>query len=550
MEPGQQQGAGLTFQLDPETRALIATVTPDAASQPINESWLKEHLAEQGYGALRYLPAAGTVLLSKYNIGAAVVVRLAECVDASIQIAIAPDGLAALLHVQPAQGGSPVTQEAVLAVLAENGIGEGILPDVIAAAVESGSAEGIVVARGREPIHGSDGWLESLLPEARSRAPKVDESGHTDFRDLGEILVVHPGDRLMLRHPPTEGTHGMTLLGETIPARPGKDVMYSANLPGTSFDPGNPNLLLSAIAGQPVIVRGGMMVEPLFTVDEVGTASGNIDFDGSVVIRGEVGAGMTVKASGDIEVGGLVEMATLEAGGSIVIKGGAMGGLGHKGGGEQHHIRCGGCFNAAYVQQASIKAGDSIFIDDMAMQCELSAINHIRVGNKRRGHIIGGSAQATVSITAKVIGSPNRVRTQFEIGVNPLMHKQLLDMAKDRDAKENQLLEISKLLDFARKNPGKVRPEMIDKARATAAEVSSGIAALREEQELLTKKIELSQQSRVVAEQAIHEGVEVRMGNQRYRVVGEHGPCAIGLGKGGLGLMQLDDAKPDHSGTI
>jgi hypothetical protein len=134
------------------------------------------------------------------------------------------------------------------------------------------------------------------------------------------------------------------------------------------------------------------------------------------------------------------------------------------------------------------------------------------------------------------------VSTTIEIGVNPLMRQQLLDMAKDRDAKENQLLDVSKLLDFARKNPGKLRPEMIDKAKATTQALLAGIAALREEQDVLTKKIEMSQRSCVIAQKAIHEGVEVRLGNQNYRVAGEHGPGAIGLGKGGFGLLPLGAA--------
>lgn len=539
MDQGQARGTGLSFRLDVDAGALIATATPDPAAQPVDEAWLLGRLAELGHGALRYLPSAGMVLLAKYNSGAGVTVKLAERVDAGLHVALAPDGLAAYLHIVPAQGGAGVSREAVLAALAEQGIEQGILHEAIDAALAAGAAQGVVVARGREPVHGRDGWFESKLPAVRSRAPRVDESGHTDYRDMGEILVVHPGDALMLRHPATEGSYGETLRGEAIPAKPGKDIMYAAGLAGTAVAPDNPDLLLAAIAGQPVVVKGGMMVEPLYKVDEVGTASGNIEFDGSVVIRGEVSAGMTVRATGDIEIGGVVESATLEAGGSIVIKGGAIGSLGRKSGTE-HYIRCGGCFTAAFAQQARIEASDSIFIDDVAMQCELVANNHIRVGNQRRGHVIGGSAQATLSITAKVIGSPNRVLTRLEIGVNPALHKQLLEMAKDRDGRENQLLEISKLLDFARKNPGKVRPEMLDKARATAAQLSEGIAQLREEQELLTKKIDLSRQSRVVAEQAIHEGAEVLMGNQRYRVVGEHGPCAVGLGERGLALLPLE----------
>lgn len=539
---GIEQGAGLTFRLDPEARALIAAVQPEPASRPIDEDWLRARLVELGYGDLRYLPAAVTQLLAGYNSGRAVAVRLAEVVDAALHVTLSPDDLEAWLSIQPAQGGAAVTRDAVLAALAEQGIEQGILNEAIDAAVAAGTANNVVVARGRPPAHGSDGWLESLLPSARSRAPRIDETGHTDYRDLGEILVVHAGDSLMQRHPPTEGSYGMTLHGEAIPASPGKEVMFAANLAGSAPAPDDPDLLQASRTGQPVIVCGGMVVEPVFKADAVDTASGNIEFEGSVVIRGDVAAGMTVHASGDIEIGGVVEMATLVAGGSIVIKGGAIGSLGRKTSGEQHRIVCGGCFNAAYAQQAVIEAGDSIFIDDVAMQCELTAINHIRVGNKRRGHIIGGAARATLSITAKVIGSPHRAATHLEIGVNPLMHKELQAKADERDAKENQLLEISKLIAFAQAHPGKLRPEMLEKARATAAALSADIAALRETQEALTKKIELARESRVVIEQAVYEGTDVHMGGQRYRVVGEHGPCAIGLGKGGLCLMAREDA--------
>lgn len=538
--PQGLQGAGLTFRFDPDARALFAGVKPDPASRPIDEAWLRAHLAELGYADLRYPPGAITQLLASYNAGTAAELRLAQAVDASLQVALSPDGLEALLQIQPAQGGAPATREAVLAALDELGVHAGILEAAIDAAVAAGRALGVVVARGQPPVDGADGWFESLVPEVRSRVPRVDETGHTDYRDLGAILVVHPGDALMRRHPATEGSYGTNLRGEALPAKPGKDVAYAAALPGTAPAPGDPDLLQAAITGQPVVVRGGMLVEPVFTVAAVDTASGNIDFDGSVAIKGDVAAGMTVRATGDIEVAGVVERANLEAGGSIVVKGGIIGNLGHKGG-EEYRVHCGGSCSAAYAQLAVIDAGDSIFIDDMAMQCQLTAINHVRVGNQKRGHIIGGAVHATLSIAAKVIGSPNRVRTHLEIGVNPLMHKQLLAKATERDGKETQLLEVSKLMAFARANPGKLRPEMLEKARATAAQLSEAIAGLREEQDGLTQKIELSQQSRVVVEQRLYEGTEVLMGNQRYRPVGEHGACAVGQIKGGLGLLSLDE---------
>jgi uncharacterized protein (DUF342 family) len=106
--------------------------------------------------------------------------------------------------------------------------------------------------------------------------------------------------------------------------------MFASKLSGACIDPDDPNRLLAAIAGQPVAVPGGMIVEPVYTVSAVNMASGNVSFDGSVVVRGDVAAGMTVKVTGDIQIGGTADPCRLEAGGNIVIKGGALGGVGRK----------------------------------------------------------------------------------------------------------------------------------------------------------------------------------------------------------------------------
>ena len=534
-------GKGLTFRLDQEAKALIAIVTPDPEAKIIDEAWLQAYIAESGYGEFRFLPGATTIILANYNSSQAVEVKIADCVDAVVALTISPDGVEALLDIQAAAGGTPTTREATLALLAEHGIGEGVIPEAIDAAVAAGAVTAYVVARGIPPQHGLDGYFESLIPEVRDRSPREDETGHTNYRDLGDIFVVHPGDDLMRRHLPTVGKPGKTLFGETIEAIPGKAVQYSGKMPGTMLAPGKVDLLQAAITGQPVVILDGMMVEPVFQVDAVDTASGNIDFEGSVVVKGDVSAGMTVRATGDIEVGGVVELATLEAGGGIVVKGGVIGAIGRQTSGECH-VRSAGNVNAGYIQQAAIEAGDSIFVDDTAMQCELSAINHIFVGNKRRGYIIGGRVQATLSITAKVIGAHNRVKTLCEIGVNPLMHKQLLDMCKKRDERENQLLEVSKLIQLAAKTPGKLPPAMIENARATAAALSQEIATMRGEQDALTQKILLSQEARVNVLQALFEGTEVHMGNLCYRAVGVRGPCAIGQVTAGLDLLELESA--------
>lgn len=539
----EQQGAGLAFRFDPETKTLLASNHPQTQSTPIDEAWLHAQLNKMGWGNLRYIPTAVAQLLAQYQQGLAVTdLRLAEALDASLCIQISVDGLEATLDIVPAQGGEAIDEAKILDALGSQGVTTGVMLDAIQHALAADTARGIAIARGRPPIDGADGWLEYLQTTTRNRVPKIDEYGHTDYRDLGEILVVHAGDALIRRHPAAAGEAGLTLQGLPIPAKPGKDVQFAGNLSGAAVAPDQPDLLVATVDGQPVEVHNGMMVEPVFTIQSVNAASGNIRFDGNVVIKGDVLAGMTVQASGDIEVGGVVEPATLEAGGHIVIKGGVMGGLGHN-----HHLRCGGTFNAAYASQARIEAGDSIFICDSAVQCELSAVNCIRVGNKKSGHIVGGRIQATFSIVAKVIGSPKRVATRFEIGVNPVLHKHLQEIIKCREGKENQLFEFSKVLDFAHKHPEKVHHDAVEKVRKASTALFDEIAAIRAEQIALEQKIEHAQQSRVIAEQAIHEGVEVFLGGQRYQVSEEHGPGAIGIGQDGLGLLPLNEAPSSPS---
>lgn len=534
------QPQGLTLRFAPGSNTLFVSLDPAALIAPLEEADVQALLASAGWDKLRLIPDAQADLLSAAARGEPVnELPLAEAVDAQISIQLATDAMTASLNLQPAQGGAPASEAAVLAALQAKGIQAGILPDAIAVALAAGEARELVIARGTPAQPGQDGWLESLLPAIRSRVPHVDEHGHADYRDLGDIQVVHPGDALMRHHPPFAGQAGITVLGTPIPPPGVKDVHFAARLPGTALAPDDPDLLTATLTGQPVQVANGMSVEPVFTVDSVTAASGNIQFDGSVVIRGDVQAGMQIKVSGDIEIDGVVEAANLEAGGNIVIKGGAIGDLGHP---SPHTIRCGGCFSAGYASQARIHAGDSIYIDDSAIQCELVAINSIRVGNQRHGHLIGGRAQATFSIQAKVFGSPNRVSTRLEIGVNPVIHKQLQILASARAEKENQLLELSKLLEFGHKNPGRLPPETLEKARLTAASLSGEIEAIRVEQDELAAQIELSRQARVIAEQALHEGVEVTLAGQHYCVNGDHGPVAIGLGDNGLGLLPLTEA--------
>ncbi|MBL8473473.1 MAG: DUF342 domain-containing protein [Rhodocyclaceae bacterium] len=533
---------GLKFELDASRRVLLASLqgSPAGATPPgLNGNWLQQAIADQGCGAWKIdAKAAGQVLQGCAGGKRLAPIPLAQAVDASCTVEVTRDAMQARLNITPPQGGAPITLDAVLAALSARNVCNGMLRDVIHQAVAQGSCSDLVVAQGTPVCHGEDARFESMLDLARSRMPRVDLSNRTDYRDLGEITTVKADTPLMRRHAPTAGTPGVTVTGNTIPPRPGRDARFTAGLKGVAYAPGDPDLLVAALAGQPLVVKGGMQVEPTYVVDSVDLASGNIEFQGSVVVRGDVQAGMRIKASGDIEVGGVVEAAWLDAGGDIIVKGGVVGDHGRRKD-DPARVRCGGSLSAAYAQQATIEAGDSIFIDDIAVQSHLCATHHVMVGKTRRGQVLGGHIEAMLSVTAKVLGSPLRVPTQIDLGISPTLHSTLLDLAQQRDAKETQMLEVSKLLDLAARMPGRLPAETLEKARRTAEHLSATIADLRARQELLTQQIEVAQTATVTATQHLHEGVKVELGSQQFAVPGEHGPSVISLVDGSIALNPL-----------
>ena len=54
-------------------------------------------------------------------------------------------------------------------------------------------------------------------------------------------------------------------------------------------------------------------------------STGDINFLGDVCIHGDICSGFTVRAIGNITVGGVVEACTVEAGGDLVVSGGVQG---------------------------------------------------------------------------------------------------------------------------------------------------------------------------------------------------------------------------------
>lgn len=538
---GTLEERGLKLKLTGGDRQLTASFQPGQVTDEIDLELLQAELTKQ-FPDLFVLEQILPEVIKKIRSGQAFDLVVAEKRDGEARVTVEANQMAAHLSISPPYGGAPVTLEKARSVIDQAGIIFGLDNEAVEWAIKTGQASNVLVASGRQPVHGVDGRVESLIPVMKERRPQLDEHGMADYRNLGEVLVVHIGEVLVRRIPATTGEPGETVLGQEIPATPGKEVAFAPNLSGVAPAEGDPNILVAAISGQPVLVTNGVIVEPTYAADQVNLSTGNITFDGTVNVRGDVHAGMSIRATGDIYIAGTVEASseepTLEAGGDIVIKGGVIGCVDT--GEIKHdisHIHCKGSFTARFIQNTRVFAEDSIFIDDTSMQSSLVAANRIIVGNETsigKGRLVGGSARAALLVKAKVIGSQAMMSTVVEAGFDPQIQDRLRSMAAEQGEWDKKMEEMEKVLAFAKQNPGKISPESLLRAEKTHLDAQTRAKILHEEFETLNKKLLLLEDGQVVVEKNIYEGVEVIVGGVRNKIIAERGPGVFHLREGEL----------------
>lgn len=533
--PEPVEGKGLAFALSEDGAHLSVTHTPEEGRASVDVAWVQERIAGQGCEGWAVSEEGMAELLRRYNAAAAeaFTLEIAQKVDGRASVDVAPDSMEAWLTIIPPKGGAAVTREDVDRALREKNVTFGLLEDAIMDALAAGVADKVAVAQGQPAMDGEDGRLVSLVSGVVEHSPHMDSHGRINYRDLGGIVTVHKGQRIMQRLLATPGEAGQNVLGQVISPKPGREVMFAARLEGAQQDPEAPEFLIAAIGGQPVPVEGGMTVNPLVEIADVDLSIGNLNIDGNVHITGEVQAGMQVVATGDIEVEGTVEAALLDAGGNITLHSGI---IGHKEVDEhvedstvgEARIRCDGSVKAKFVENAAVAAGDSIHVGDLVMQSELLAGNAVIVGEAPgKGHVIGGVVQAGKLIQAGSLGSVANVHTRLAVGVDPHLAERLKRVRHEIARRVKELDDLEKLFHFVEEHPGRLAPSKLEKARHTQEVLTDETVTLKDEEAEILAQFALAEDARIEVGKELFSNVEITFGEKVVHTMDERGPGAF-----------------------
>lgn len=348
---------------------------------------------------------------------------IAERRDAGFEILIAEDGLSATLNFTQAYGGAPITQQQIMEDLDAKRIKYGVKSLVIKAfleqstRIESGATQSVIIAEGLPCVDGEDARFEYLVRmEEQVFTPQVDESGKVDMRNSYNMLTVLEGEPLIRLHPATPGKAGINVHNEAIPPTPGTSLSFKM-YDGSRINEDDPNLLEANIGGQPKIFRDGASVSNVLNLKQIDLHSGNVDFDGSIIVMGDIAPKMSVTVTGDLEVRGLIEDANIKVRGNLIVGKGIIG----KKSNEEEDLTCviraGGTIHSTFAQYAHIESSHDITMISYVSNCEVITNGKLIVTNSNHtaGTIMGGSIRADRGIEVTHMGTSADIITNCEI---------------------------------------------------------------------------------------------------------------------------------------
>lgn len=281
-----------------------------------------------------------------------------------------------------------------------------------------------------EGINKEDG-LDGKIDYAILISTEVDHSFSGDFKDVMRLPLVDKDMKIATLIPPTKGKNGMTVTGKEIKAHQGKTKLLRA---GKNIQFRKDNQSFYALEnGLVSFYNHTLHIDTVYEVNEtLSMRTGNIDFNGSVIIRGDVPSGYTVRATGDVKVYGLLEAVNIYSGGSVYVSEG-ISGL------KKGVIEAKEDVFIGYVNQGIVRAGRNLHVENSILHSDCSARSSITC---YRGNIIGGTLFAGQSIEAKDIGNHMQTTTTLVLGIENRVNKEKEQYEKDKETLRNNIDKI------------------------------------------------------------------------------------------------------------
>lgn len=414
----------------------IALVPPSDGGEKIRVNELKEYLDRIG------VPYDSMAINSAlYNLGEEKIVFFLSPmkippVDEKCDIIVSADKMTAIARLfPPSEGGMPLSKAHIMEELEHAKIKYGIDQNEIERALDIKSyCTDIILAKGKLPTAGRDAKINYYFDTNNKARPEIKEDGTVDFFKLNMLHHCTKGKVLAEIIPEERGEDGVDVFGTVTKAREVKKAKFEH---GRNLEISADGLkLLSMVDGHASLTDGAVFVSDIYSVENVDTSTGNIEYHGNVEVKGNVCENFKVKTDGDVFVNGVVEGAEIEAGGNIVIARGMHGQ-------NKGKLIAGGNIIAKFLSAANVQAKGFVEAEQILNSTVSAKEVHAEAG---KGLITGGKIMARKAVNVKNAGSPMGASTIIEVGNDPELKKRHAELQKSVAEKSKSISQMQSVL--------------------------------------------------------------------------------------------------------
>jgi uncharacterized protein len=337
-------------------------------------------------------------------------VKKVDAAGFSLLIVLASAGVECRVTYIRKEEGASLGIDALRNYLAEAGVRFGIDEEALAsfcAGVAAGiPQEKMLLAHGLAPTAGQNGRLEFPAPAATSPPGEENDQALTvDLRNVKSLVSIKAGEVVARILPPVPGRPGTAVSGEVIPAPEVKPAQFV--LGAGVFLEQDGETIVAETAGRTVFQDSCLSLSEEFVVKgNVDFKVGHIDFDGIVIVEGDVLDDFNIRAGKGLVVTGVIGACTIEAGGNVQICG--MSGQG------KGRIACKGIIFARYLNEVDIEVDGSVIVEKEILKSTIRATGVVMCD----GHLAGGECIARAGIEAKTLGSGAGLATALNAGAD------------------------------------------------------------------------------------------------------------------------------------
>ena len=432
-----------------------------------------------------------------------------------VEVRIAQNLMSAELAALPAgERGTMPSEEYVRELIRSKGVAFGVNKDelrVFMARISKGIAaqEKTVVATGLPAVKGDDGHVEFCFNTESSPAPAINPDGSADYKSISIVTAVGAGTVLARLYPPSKGTQGMDILGRVIKARDGVPAALPVGA-NTAIPNGDQTSLISLMDG--IVSFDGTavsVVEGYAIPGNVDYSTGNISYERTIAINGDVKSGFEVNCGGDLQVNGLIEDSRVTVKGNVLCRYGFVG----TGKGV---IDAGGDVNLTYMKNQTLISQGNVNIAKEAINCNILARKSIKI----YGHSLsaaGGTLISTESIVVKTVGNISGIKTTLQIDPEPEFVDEMLKMTA---AVEQHRSNIKKLTQSLETMPAskKQDKELVRKLKTAVITTQQQILALEESMRALHVAMYKFENSFIRIDRCAYPGTVIKIGPRKMEV--------------------------------